>query len=340
MARKIGIADVARAAGVSTATVDRVIHGREGVSQKAAARVLAAIEALDYGKLPEHLRKETLQHYRFAFVLPDRSTDFINDLEAQITHVAGRQAGRKIEPLVLRTDILDEAAMTATLDNLGGCRLDGLAIFALDSAAIKTAIDRLVDNGLPVCTIVSDVPNSHRFAFIGQDSVVSGRTAARLLGLHAKASGKVVIVTGPHMIHDQSYRVFGFKDVLSRSYPNLEILDILEGKSNSALNHARLTELFNKHPDIVGLYGAGAGRSGVISAIRTLPPERRPACVLHELNNTTKEALAAGLLSAVIHQDRTNIIEQAIQALCGQAHGRPWKERALPSHVFMVENMP
>ena len=65
--------DVARAAGFSLATVDRVVNRREGVREKTIARVEAAVARLGYRADPAAARLSRNQSFRFAFILPTGS---------------------------------------------------------------------------------------------------------------------------------------------------------------------------------------------------------------------------------------------------------------------------
>jgi LacI family transcriptional regulator len=64
--------DVARAVGVSLATVDRVVNRREGVRAETVARVEAAVAKLGYHADVAAARLARGQSFRFAFVLPSR----------------------------------------------------------------------------------------------------------------------------------------------------------------------------------------------------------------------------------------------------------------------------
>ena len=340
MKRKAGISDVALAAGVSTATVDRVIHGREGVSHRSASRVISAIEALGYGKLPAHLKREFVRRYRFGVLLPDNATEFVRDIETRLHAAAEDQNNRAVEIEILRADLLDDIDMSQTLDAIPDGRFDAVAMFALDAPRVKSAMDRLVERGTPTCTIVSDIPNSRRFGFIGQDNVVAGRTAARVMGAHAAQPGNVVIVTGAHTIRDQFARIYGFRELIAKKFPGLDVTEVFEGQSLAARNEAYLTKKLNSDSQITGIYCAAGGASGVIAAVQALKLEKKPTVVVHELTSSTRDALAEGIIEAVIHQDRTLLIEQAIEAMCRKSDGRDWSSSALTTQVFYAENLP
>jgi LacI family transcriptional regulator len=65
--------DVARVAGVSLATVDRVVNRREGVREKTIARVEAAVARLGYRADPLEDRVARIQCFSFCLILPSGS---------------------------------------------------------------------------------------------------------------------------------------------------------------------------------------------------------------------------------------------------------------------------
>ena len=75
--------DIARAASVSLATVDRVLNDRPGVRVVTAERVRAAIKKLGYVRDVSAANLARQRTYRFVFILPDGDSQF---------HVALRQA--------------------------------------------------------------------------------------------------------------------------------------------------------------------------------------------------------------------------------------------------------
>jgi LacI family transcriptional regulator len=85
--------DVARAAGVSLATVDRVVNRREGVRAKTVARVEADVAKLGYRIDVAAARLARGQTFRFAFVLPTGSNSFMDHLTEQVQRAAEWLAG-------------------------------------------------------------------------------------------------------------------------------------------------------------------------------------------------------------------------------------------------------
>src|SRR6185503_5654015 len=80
------IAEIARVAGVGTATVDRVLNRRPGVNAETVQRVLQAVSELGTPQQPGRPRRG--ENFRFAFVLPAEESPFVGLLDRQIAQSA------------------------------------------------------------------------------------------------------------------------------------------------------------------------------------------------------------------------------------------------------------
>ena len=103
--------DVARVAGVSLATVDRVVNRREGVREKTIARVEAAVAKLGYRADAAATRLARNQSFRFAFILPSGANTFMANLTEQVRRTADWLAGQRGFIDVLHVDVFDPDAL-------------------------------------------------------------------------------------------------------------------------------------------------------------------------------------------------------------------------------------
>jgi LacI family transcriptional regulator len=153
---RASLQDVARAAGISLATVDPVLHGRAGVRTRRG---------------------------RLAFVLPSGTNSFIAMLNQQVQSIAQWLAERRASAVVQTVDVFAPLVLAQHLRDLQD-RFDAVVVMALDHAQVRAAIDDLVVHGTVVVTLVSDVPASRREHFFGIDNVAFGRTRAAQTGTH------------------------------------------------------------------------------------------------------------------------------------------------------------
>lgn len=338
---KATIEDVAEKAGVSVATVDRVLNGRAQVRPQNAKRVEAAIRALNYH--PDRLaaRLARGREYRFCFVLPKGDNIFMRGLEREITTHASHMEGERVTADILHADVFDATALSAALERIVG--YDGVAVVAQDHPRVRESINRLAARGIEVVTLVSDVPGSGRAHFVGIDNSAAGRTAATLLGRYlAGRSGKIGVIAGSLALRDHAERHFGFQQVMHQEYPHLELLPVLEGRDNPARSRALTDEILKTFHDVIGLYNVGAGTDGIVEALHTRGRARDIVVIAHELNDMTRAALLDGTVDVLIAQDPGHEIRSAMRVLMAKCDRVPIiaaMER-ISIDIFVRDNLP
>src|ERR1043165_9326163 len=226
---RMTLSDVAREAGVSLATVDRVINRRPGVSSRSVHAVEQSLEKLGYRPDPiaAQLARRSVQ--RFCFVLPSGNNTFMRLLAEQVEAARSWLGNQRAFADVIWTDVFDPAALAQTLDGIDDS-YEGIAVVALDHPMVRQAIDDLDARGIEVVTLVSDAPGSRRAHFVAIDISAAGRTAATLLGRFAGGrGGPVAILAGSLSLRDHAERIYGFQQVLAADYAQLQALPVREG---------------------------------------------------------------------------------------------------------------
>jgi LacI family transcriptional regulator len=334
--------DVARAAGVSLATVDRVLHGRAGVRARTIEHVQAVIERLKYRPDPAAARLARKSRSRLAFVLPSGTNTFVDMLDKQVKAIAPWLAEQRAAAVVERADVFSPQALASHIAALRG-RCDAAVVMGLDHPLVRAAIDDLVAHGTVVITLVSDVPASRRTRFVGIDNVTAGRTAASLLGRFVGArAGAVGIVLGSRALRDHAERLFGFQQVMASEYGHLRLLAPAEGHDLSQRTEPLVTKLLRRESDLVGLYSIGAGNRGIQAALERSGRAERIVWVCHELTPHARQALLSGVADAVINQDAGHEVRSACRLALAALSG----ERVLHDQeriridIFLRDNIP
>src|SRR5260221_6446812 len=264
---RLTLVDVARVAGVSLATVDRVINRRPGVSKRAVTKVEESLAKLGYRPDPVAAQLARRTSFRFCCLLPTGSNSFMRQLGEQIQQTGDWLKEQRVFVDLRQVDVFDPMALALALDDLGD-DYQGVAVVALDHPAVREAIDALIDRGVDVVTLVSDVPTSRRWRFIGIDNPSAGRTAATLMGRFAGGrSGPVAVIAGSLALRDHAERQFGFQQVIAADYPGLMVLPAIEGRDESDICRDVTARLLVQYPDLVGIYNVGAGNRGVADAL-------------------------------------------------------------------------
>jgi len=338
----VTLKDVAREAGVSTATVDRVFHGRPGVRETTIRRVRETIERLGFQPYAAAAELARGRSHRFCFVMPRNQNVFMAEIVEHVARSRTLLAARRTLIDVVETDVFDAEALAQTLEDVGK-RYEGIAAVALDHPRVRAVIDELVAAGIIVVTLVSDVPSSQRLRYVGVDNIAAGRTAGTLLGRFLGGrKGKVAVVAGSLSLRDHGERLFGVHQVVTSQYPNLELLPTVEGRDDDIHNAALIRRLLAEHPDLVGLYNIGAGTAGIGAALIDAGPARDIVFIGHDLTPETRRFLLLGVMAAVITQNPGHEARSALRILSALSRNEPIiaEQEQIGIDIVIRDNLP
>jgi LacI family transcriptional regulator len=327
--RRPRVADVAARAGVSTATVDRVINARGGVRKKTVALVEQAIRDIIGVD-----RSKPGGAATFDVFLPSdsgRSTEVLADAVARASQARGVQAR------ITFVERMNPAALAHQLMDCAQAGSSGVAFQALDHPLVREAANELARARIPVITLCSDIGEVDRLAYIGIDNRAAGRTAGFLMGRFCRGPGKLAVVWGGQLYRSHEEREIGFRTVLRQDYPSLQIIEAVNGNDDPGLNFACVSELIAKHPDLLGVYCVGGGQGAVAAAIETAGLAQKLVMIGHNFNDETKPYLLSGTIDAIIHQDMTRIADAAVNCLIG-VKGSP-VSAGIPIEIITRENL-
>lgn len=336
------ISDLAALAGVSTATVDRVLHGRGAVRPATAQRVLRAAAQVRY--LPEADLWRALQPapMELAFLLPAGTNRYLRMLGDSVASAGDALAPYNVRCRSHLIDSFDPLRVAAALRRLGR-RAQGLAFMALEHPRVRDAVDELAAAGVPVVTLISDLAPSRRVAFVGLDNRAAGRTAATLIGRFlGPRRGPVAMIAGSLSYRGHEEREMGFMRLMEEQFPQLEVVGVREGRDDAETNYRHARALLRQHPDLVGLYNIGGGAEGVGRALQERRDGQRTVFVAHGLTPDTRALLIDGTLDAVITQHPQAMVLNTVRIFTNLRDGRSATAGVEPMRISIVlkENLP
>ncbi|AZO09305.1 LacI family DNA-binding transcriptional regulator [Mesorhizobium sp. M3A.F.Ca.ET.174.01.1.1] len=337
---KATVADIARSCGLSTATVDRVLNNRPGASAANRQRVMEAAKQLGYlPTLDQVVLPSKPAH--LEFFLPIGSNAFMADLAHHIEDYAARL------PLVASCRIhnlagISPGALQGAVENLS-LKANGVGVIAVDHPRTRNILRELVEAGIRLVTLVSDVPAAPRSAYVGIDNRVAGRTAALLMGRFLGGrSGHLAMVVGSRSYRGHEEREMGFRSVLSEEFPNLTISSAVEINDEPDISYSATMRALHNEPELLGVYCVGAGRSGVAKALLESRPRKKPVFICHDLTRETRRYLVDDLADVVIDQNARLIAEQSVIRLLGSiASSAPYlTKKFIEPRLIFKENVP
>jgi len=334
--------DIARVAGVSLATVDRVLNRRPGVRQATIDKVSQAIKELGYVRDTAAANLARQRQYRLVFLLPNTKNEFVAALHAQIAvqQVQLSYERTVIEPL--KVPPFDPDAICLKLDELDSNEVDGVAVFGPETPSVCEAVKRARERGIAVIALVSDLPSSERDHFVGIDNIAAGRTAAQLMGRFVGGEGQVLVISGSRLARDHMERRSGFDALAQTEFPELEIATSIEGRDDPVLIKELLPDVFKTNPDIKGIYSSASGDLGLIEYLKESCLDQKLVVIAHELTPLSRAALKDGTFDVVINQDSGHLVRSAVRLLRATSDASPYSEEEERVHIdiHLKENMP
>lgn len=294
------IREIAREAGVSDATVDRVVHGRGGVRASTAAAVRRAIvdlerhrEAFELGGRSFTLDLVMHSPRRFSSAVWDAFESCRSDL---------RPADIRLRPHM--SEHATPAQLAATLESIRARGSHGVILKAPDVPEVQAAVESLADAEIPVLTIVTDLPGSRRLAYVGIDNRSAGATAAYLIRqwLPPRSSTPTILLTSSDFrFQGEEERMVGFRTTSATIAPDWRLVDLTE---TGGLDRTVEAQIATMEPDVVvdAVYSMGGANTATLDAL-TRRAHGPDVYIAHDLDTDNLGLLRSGSVSAVLHHD-------------------------------------
>jgi len=299
------IKEIAKLAGVSRGTVDRVLNKRGNVKAETAERVLKITQSLNYSP---NLAGKTLavrkKHLCFGYIL--FSYQAANPFFDAVTHGIESRAQELLEygvTVEIRSAQIDRPEIQiALIDELLALGIDGLAITPINHPDVAARIKALTASGIPVVTANSDIRDSGRIAYVGSDYFKSGVTAAGLMNLVTGGKANVGITIGHPWVECHTERAAGFAEQVTACYPDIRIVGTVVNNDDDQESFAVVQSLLQANPEINALFLVSAGVVGACRAVKNLRLLDKVKIISFDLPPSTQELIEQDIIAATITQ--------------------------------------
>lgn len=308
------IKEIAREAGVSIGTVDRVLHDRGMVKEQTKERVLKVMKELDYhpnlAAKGLAVRKKKL---KLCFLMPEiQGHPFFKDIRIAAEKKAEEleEYGVQVIFRTLRTYWNDleyreaeaEEEEDRNLEDLGD--IDGLAIPGKETPESNRYLDMAEQQHIPVVFYNVLIHRRECLAYVGCNYVDGGRLAAGLSALAGGQTAKVYIYSEDKsgvMSHDD--RLKGFCAEIAERYPGMEILGIGKISRDQMENNRSAKEMVRRFPEVNIVYVVNPGNYGICEAVARADEKRQIHIITNDLVEEQREMVRSGIISATICQE-------------------------------------
>ena len=319
------IREIAAQAGLSEATVDRVLHGRDGVRASTAREVRQAIADLDRQRDQVRLAGRTFLVDVVVQAPPRFSAAICAAMEAELPG---------LRPAVFRarfhlSDGPSVREVVSALDRAGRNGSHGVILKAPDHPEVAAAAGVLP---APLVTLVTDLPRSPRITYAGLDNHAAGATAAYLIDQWlGDRPGDVLVVRGRGTFRGEDEREAGF-----RAETHRRVVEVTDAEDRADAVRREIGDLLAAGPPVRAIYSLYAGAGGNTAVVEAFRGHPYDVFIAHDLDRENTALLRERKLSAVLHHDLRTDLRRACHAIL-QAHGvLPGPVRTNPSAVQVI----
>jgi LacI family transcriptional regulator len=197
-------------------------------------------------------------------------------------------------------------------------------------------VNDLAAAGIPVVTLVTDLPFSRRVAYVGVDNRAAGATAAYLVTQWATQDrGGVLVALSSSAFRGEEEREIGFRATLRELAPDLAVHTVTDTDGLDSTMFEAVRAALAAAPSVSAVYSIGGGNTAILAAFRAAG-RTAEVFVAHDLDGDNRALLRTRHLSAVLHHDLRADMRRACRLLM-QAHGAmPGAPVSLPSQIQVV----
>ena len=339
--RRPTIPDLARAAEVSVATVNRVLSGAANVRLATRERIQKAAEEIGfYGIGSIQARVAAARpHLRFGVLLLQPHRPFYQNVARAMADAAASAAGARVE---LRVEFLEDLSPQNVAIRALALAADchALCLTAAVHPVVTEALEQIQAKGTPVFALISQIAVSGQMSYIGLDNWKVGRTSAWAFANICKVPGKIGILMGNPRFRNQEMNEAGFRSFFRECAPDFTLLEPVSTFESAAVAQEMTERLLGEHPDLAGLYVSGGGISGALAALRGSGQAGSIVVVGHDLMEVTRAALLDGTLNLVISHPLDRLAARAIEGMI-RACALPGSTQTsiVPFEIYTRENL-
>lgn len=300
----VTLQQIAEAAGVSRGTVDRALNNRGRINAEVADRIRRIADEMGYQ--PNRAGRALAMAKRsitIGVLIQAAETPFMEkviegaeDARAEVERLGAEVIIRKMEDF-------DAGKAVEVMHELKKAGCNGIALVPVDDERLKETVNEFVDKNIPVITFNSDVEETKRLCFVGQDTYQSGRVAAGLMADILPPGGKVLVISGYPTSYGHKNRTKGFLREFVELRGDIRVLDVQYDFDNNQMAEMITNGMLMEYEDLSGIYLAAAGVEGVCRALERQGLSDKVKVISNDLTASNVKYLEEGKIRFLIGQD-------------------------------------
>jgi LacI family transcriptional regulator len=317
LGKNIRIKDIARLAGVSAGTVDRVLHNRGRVSEEALKKITEVMEQIDY---KPNLIARTLgsnKKYNVAVLFPNPALDPYweqANTGIEMAQAEWTQYGVTVDLFLF--DLLDKDSFPKIAQKVLDAQPDGVVAAPIYYHESLPVFQLFKDREIPYVLFNTNIPEVSPMSFIGQNVYESGRVGAELMNIGQQEPGTFAVLHIDEDIHDSIHlleKERGFRDFFTDRKKGFKIVDFTLNPKEKSFKD-RLRDLLAE-PHLKGVFVSTSKGTSVAAAMLKEFGKRNVRLVGYDLLEENMRYLKEGYIDFLINQNPKRQVNLGISHL-------------------------
>ncbi|NDO45285.1 LacI family DNA-binding transcriptional regulator [Clostridium sp. MD294] len=301
----VTLQQIAELAGVSRGTVDRALNNRGRIKPEVEQKIKLIAKELGYQpSLAGRALAMAKKNIKIGVILQSAKTPFMQEV------LKGLEAAKKeVENLGATVDIqkidgINAGEVVSIMEKMKENNVSSIALSPSEDRYLMQTINQFSEEyHIPVLTFNSDLENTSRICFIGQDTKKSGQTAAGLMGEILNGNGEIMIISGYEENLSLKNRANSFVEEIELCYPDIKIIGVRYGYDDNWVAEKITEEALKEYTNIRGFYITGSGVVGVCKAIKNAQKEKEIKVIANDFIEENIHWLLNGTINFLIGQD-------------------------------------
>lgn len=301
----VTLQQIAERAGVSRGTVDRALNNRGRIRAELAEEIKHIAEEMGYR--PNRAGRALAmakRSIRIGAIVQEASTPFIQEVIKGIE--SAKDEVEYMGGTVLVKQIADSDAQKTirAMEELRAEDVYAIAINPMQDQELQKMIDRFVDEyNIPIVTLNTDLPETRRLCYVGQNSIECGRTAAGLMKEIVKEKGSIAVVSGYPGNPSVTGRVIGFMQEMEVICPELTVLEPRYTFNNDKMAELIAKQFMAEYLDLRAIFISSHAEIGVCRALREHFPDRDVKIIACDILGDARTELMQKQVSFLLEED-------------------------------------
>lgn len=333
---------IAQISGISRSTVQRVLSGSPHVSDEVRETVLKLASEMGYtpNRSARALRMKT-KGVNYDVILGSKKLEFYQLMRKGMENAFDLSMHLGLTMHFHYLEDINEQSLAELLNTIIDRGTSAIFFSAINTTLIRQIVSNGKKQGVQFCTLATDLTNSERSFFVGQDHYSGGKVAGKLLDYALPRESKVFCAIASFQLNAHKKRLQGFVEKFCQEKSRHLIVDEAEHFDKAENIQPVLEKILEENSDLKGIFYSGAGLEGIVNVLKKNNLKGKIKLVCFDNLPMHRDYCKQGYIDFIVDQNPTEMGFQAIHNMNEWIYynNHQQKEILNPINIYIAENI-